>query len=150
MTQATTPKMTSGMTPETMAAIHAESMGEGQAWSAAEFADLLAQPGARAVGVAAGFALIRVAAVEAELLTIAVRPGARRKGVGAGLLGQALAEAAAAGAEEVFLEVAEDNGAARALYARAGFVEAGRRPGYYRRGDGRRIDALVLRRSDPA
>ena len=146
MTSETTP----AITPEAMAAIHAESMGEGQAWSAAELAGLLAQPGVRAVGAAAGFALIRVAAGEAELLTIAVRPGTRRQGVGAGLLGQALAEAAAAGAEEVFLEVAEDNGPARALYAQAGFVAAGRRPGYYGRRDGRRFDALVLRRSDPA
>lgn len=45
----------------------------------------------------------------------------------------------------MFLEVAADNDAARALYAKLGFVEAGRRHGYY--GDG--ADALVLRHSLP-
>ena len=52
--------------------------------------------------------------------------------------------AAARGAVRVFLEVADDNAAARALYARAGFVEAGRRPGYYAGADGERRDALLL------
>lgn len=42
----------------------------------------------------------------------------------------------------MYLEVADRNGAARALYARAGYVPAGRRRGYYRDGD----DALVLRK----
>ena len=32
------------------------------------------------------------------------------------------------------------------LYARAGFAEAGRRPGYYPREGGTRASALVLRR----
>ncbi|HEY0838393.1 MAG TPA: alanine acetyltransferase, partial [Azospirillum sp.] len=41
---------------------------------------------------------------------------------------------------------AEDNAAARALYAAAGFATVGRRPGYYKRPDGR-VAALVLRRS---
>jgi ribosomal-protein-alanine N-acetyltransferase len=48
--------------------------------------------------------------------------------------------AAAAGAARMLLEVAEDNAAARALYAAAGFAPAGRRPRYYP--DGR--DALLL------
>ena len=52
--------------------------------------------------------------------------------------------AAARGATRVFLEVAEDNLAARALYERTGFVEAGRRPGYYAAADGGRRDALLL------
>ena len=44
----------------------------------------------------------------------------------------------------LFLEVAEDNAAARALYATAGFAEAGRRRGYYAAADGGRRDALLL------
>jgi ribosomal-protein-alanine N-acetyltransferase len=43
----------------------------------------------------------------------------------------------------MFLEVSEANGAARALYAAAGFEEAGRRRRYYADGS----DALVLRRA---
>ena len=48
------------------------------------------------------------------------------------------------GAATAFLEVAEPNLAARALYARSGFHEAGRRRGYYRDPAGRAVDALVL------
>jgi ribosomal-protein-alanine N-acetyltransferase len=55
-----------------------------------------------------------------------------------------VAGAAARGATRLFLEVADDNAAALALYARAGFSEAGRRPGYYARPDGVRQDALIL------
>ncbi|MNE73850.1 ribosomal-protein-alanine N-acetyltransferase [compost metagenome] len=81
---------------------------------------------------------------EAEILTLAVRPSARRSGLGARLVEAAVVRAAALGAERMFLEVAGDNAAARALYARAGFHEAGRRRGYYARADGSREDALVL------
>jgi ribosomal protein S18 acetylase RimI-like enzyme len=52
-----------------------------------------------------------------------------------------LAEAAKRGAMDLFLEVAEPNLAARALYAGAGADEVGRRRRYYADG----ADALVLR-----
>lgn len=93
-----------------------------------------------------GFALFALAADEAEVLTLAVAPGARRRGLGAALLAAAAAAAAARGARSIHLEVAEDNAAARALYARAGFAETGRRRGYYARPGGR-TDALRLRRA---
>lgn len=83
----------------------------------------------------------RAAAQEAEVLTLAVHPGARRGGVGAALMRALMAEAAARGASEMFLEVAEHNAPARALYARIGATEAGRRRRYYPDGS----DALVLR-----
>ena len=57
------------------------------------------------------------------------------------LLQALLHEAAARGATEVFLEVAESNAAARALYAKAGAQEVGRRRRYYADG----ADALILR-----
>jgi ribosomal-protein-alanine N-acetyltransferase len=47
---------------------------------------------------------------------------------------------------QLFLEVAEDNAPARALYAQAGFEEVGRRKGYYARPQSAAVDALVLRR----
>ena len=47
----------------------------------------------------------------------------------------------------MFLEVAEDNRAARALYAAAGFASVGRRPAYYARpGAADAVAALILRR----
>ena len=51
--------------------------------------------------------------------------------------------AAAAGAKVMFLEVAEENQPAMALYAKAGFEKAGRRPDYYGPG----AHAWLLRRS---
>jgi [ribosomal protein S18]-alanine N-acetyltransferase len=125
-----------------LAGVHATAFSA--PWDAAAFADLLDQTGVFAVEDPDGFILMRVVADEAEILTLAVRPRARRRGLGARLLRDGAAAAAGQGAQRLFLEVAEDNVAARALYARAGFVEAGRRPRYYARHDGGRRDALVL------
>ena len=90
---------------------------------------------------AGGMVLARVTADQAEILTIAVVPRLRAQGRAERLLRAAAARADAAGARELFLEVATGNLAARALYARAGFVEVGRRRQYYRDGG----DALILR-----
>ena len=92
-----------------------------------------------------GFVLAWTPGPEAEILTIAVVPEARGQGVGAALAEAALEFAAARGAETMMLEVAESNAAARALYARIGYAEIGRRPAYYQSRDGAE-DALVLSR----
>ena len=134
-----------GDQPARLAALHAAAFDRpGEAWSATAFADLLDQAGVFALEAPDGFILMRAVADEAEILTLAVRPGARRGGQGGRLVGEGVLAAAARGTVRVFLEVAEDNAAARALYARAGFVEAGRRPGYYAAADGGRRDALLL------
>ena len=127
---------------EALAALHAEAFET--PWDAASLTALLDSPGVFAVEQPDGFILIRVVADEAEILTLAVRPAARRSGLGGRLVEAAVVRAAALGAERMFLEVAEDNVAARGLYARAGFREAGRRRGYYARSDGSREDALIL------
>jgi len=129
-----------------LAAIHAGAFAgpHDTPWSEAAFADLLGQPGVFALESADGFILMRAVADEAEILTLAVRPEARRAGQGGRLVGEGVLAAAARRAGRVFLEVADDNAAARALYARAGFLEAGRRPGYYAAPDGSRRDALLL------
>ena len=119
-------------------------------WDAAAFESLLGQAGVFAIEAPEGFILIRSVADEAEILTLAVEPAARRRGVGARLVREGAAAAAARGATRLFLEVADDNPAALALYAGAGFAEAGRRPGYYARPDGRRQDALILALNLPA
>lgn len=135
------------MTPEALAALHAAAFTDTpRPWSAAEFASLLAEPTVRLAAEPEGFALVRLAGPEAELLTLAVAPAARRRGLATRLLARLSALATAAGAEEMLLEVAATNAAARALYARAGFVEVGRRPRYYTRASGPPLDALVLRR----
>lgn len=125
-----------------LAALHARAFDE--PWSERTLSALLGSPGVFAwLAEGAGFALARAAADEAELLTIAVDPGRRRSGMGAALLEQVIVTALAAGAAQLFLEVAVDNAPALGLYARAGFGRVGRRRGYYARPDGR-VDALIL------
>ena len=125
-----------------LAELHAEAFDA--PWSAAAFADLLTQDGVVLGGEEGGFILIRAVADEAEILTLAVRPEARRRGLGARLVRAATGRAAELGATRLFLEVAEDNVAAQALYASLGFAAAGRRPRYYPRAEGSAVDALIL------
>lgn len=130
------------MTPAALAALHARAFDA--PWSEAEFSALLAQPGVMAVHREAGFLLLRVVLDEAEILTLAVEPDARRRGIGRDLVAEAARSAAAVGVVRLFLEVAEDNAAARGLYLAAGFTQAGRRRGYYARTGASDEDALVL------
>ena len=105
------------------ASILAEIHGQGfeAPWSTQEIEALMEGLGAFALvatiqDVLAGFVLCRIAADEAEVLTIATRPSLRRRGVGAALLDAAIATAIARGAVALFLEVAVNNLAALALY----------------------------------
>ncbi|MBP7062587.1 tRNA (adenosine(37)-N6)-threonylcarbamoyltransferase complex dimerization subunit type 1 TsaB [Ferrovibrio sp.] len=115
--------------------LHAEGFHE--AWDEAAFVALLAMPGAFALLALdgaeqpAGFALGRIAADEAEVISIAVRPRLRQLGIGGVLLRGLAAEAARLGAGSLFLEVAEGNLAAQALYHACGFKQVGRRKDYY-------------------
>jgi ribosomal-protein-alanine N-acetyltransferase len=137
------------MTPAAMARIDAAAFPRDRAWPEAEIAALLGTGGVAAITGQDGFALVRVLPPEAELLTIAVDPAVQGQGHGTALLADVLHHAAQSGVEVLFLEVASDNAAARALYERAGFAQVGQRKGYYRRSDGTRSDALILSR-DPA
>ncbi|GEO38432.1 ribosomal-protein-alanine N-acetyltransferase [Skermanella aerolata] len=120
-------------------------------WSAAAFAGLLASPGMFALiapvdgqGEPAGFVLARAIAGEAEIVAIGVAPDRRGAGLGATLLEGALELSRMAGAEAVFLEVAENNNRACQLYTGRGFIKIGRRPNYYRQKDAA-VAALVMK-----
>lgn len=162
------------MTPGDLAALHAAAMRVPPPWKATDFAGLLAMPGVFLVPIAPssapkypggsargaappsppappgtaqqleGFALGRVAADEAELLTLAVAPSRWRRGIGRSLLAGFEAEAGALGARRAFLEVAVGNTPARALYRGAGYAETGTRRGYYRTSSGTREDAVLM------
>ncbi|MBI1171501.1 ribosomal-protein-alanine N-acetyltransferase [bacterium] len=134
------------MTPAEMARLHAASFTLPPPWSEAEISATLASPFSFALTEGAGFLLGQVVAGEAELLTIAVAPAARGQGAGRALVAAFLSQARQRGAETAFLEVAETNAAARALYIAAGFVQTGRRKAYYR-SPSQVIDALVMARS---
>lgn len=121
----------------------------GEAWTRGQCMGVIAMPGVRLTlalrdDVACGFAMARTVIDETELLLLAVARGARRQGVGAALLGGVIADARAAGAADVHLEMRADNAALR-LYAAAGFAKVGERRGYYRGPTGRAFDAHTYR-----
>lgn len=121
-----------------------------EVWDEASMADILAMPGtfgllalegAGEAAKPAAFVLCRVAADEAEILTILVLPPYRRQGLASQLLQAAKDKACSLGASAMFLEAAETNSAALALYSSHQFFRVGRRPNYY----GGKTAALVLR-----
>ena len=136
---------------EDCAAIHRGAFA--RSWSAREFARLLADGSTLASaaldpasGRMRGFAISRLAADEAEVLTIVVDRAWRGRGVGRDLLREHLSRATFSGARAMFLEVDPGNAAAIALYRRFGFRDVGRREGYYRGLDGKTAAALVMRK----
>lgn len=132
-----------------ISALHAASFNRG--WSEQEVEQLLAERNVvthRAMqgGTMTGFIMSRLAADEAEILSIATGVRARGRGVAGALLNLHLRRLAGLGQRAVFLEVDEGNAPARKLYARAGFAEVARRENYYPAPGGKPAAALVLRR----
>lgn len=136
-----------------VAAIHREDFA--RPWSEEEFHSLLTQDTvfgfcAREVGHGSegpvGFVLVRLVAGEGEILTVAVARSHRRLGLGWLLMDAVLRDLHARRADALFLEVDESNAAAVTLYRRLGFLQVGRRPGYYACADGPAASALVMRR----
>ncbi len=126
-------------------------------WPEPDFEALLlarATYGTAALGKAAlgkagelqGFILSRLAADEAEVLTIAVQPRRRGLGIAGRLMEANMAELRAGGAKSWFLEVEVGNAPALALYERCGFAKVGERTAYYRTGGGGSAHALILKR----
>ncbi|MGO1119432.1 ribosomal protein S18-alanine N-acetyltransferase [Rhodovibrionaceae bacterium A322] len=121
-------------------------------WNQQAMGDLLAAPNIWGLLAAKkedplGFILLRQALDELEILTFGVLPLCRGKGVARLLLAETLSQASGQGVTDIFLEVAQDNHAAKALYTSAGFQQVGQRRGYYKRPEGGVCDALILKRS---
>lgn len=121
-------------------------------WTAEDFKTLCRSAGVitqiAAVATADGnhpiaFGLYRRAAGEAEILSLAVMKTYRKQGVALKMLDDICRRLIAMKTEQVFLEVAIDNGPAIELYEKAGFVRAGLRKNYYRQQNGD-VDALIL------
>jgi ribosomal-protein-alanine N-acetyltransferase len=130
---------------ERVAAI--EGLLHAHPWTHGNFADSL-EAGyhcwiAERCGELAAYGIVAVGAGEAHLLNLTVAPEWQRRGVGAELTAFLAKLARDYGAEKIYLEVRPSNGAARALYARAGFAEIGLRRGYYPDAHGRE-DAVVM------
>ena len=133
-----------------LAAIHHAAFPPGERWGPDAMALQLQLPGVFALlDPAGGMILARIAADEAEILTLAVHPERRRHGLARALLHAAATQAASHGAAALFLEVALRNTAAHALYASAGFTEIARRRRYYADGDDALVMRLALSPADP-
>jgi len=87
-----------------------------------------------------GYVFCAWAGGEVHVNKIAVSPLARRRGVAARLMSDVFVFSASVKAEAIYLEVRLSNQPARIFYRGLGFVETGRRSGYYFDGE----DALVM------
>jgi [ribosomal protein S18]-alanine N-acetyltransferase len=132
-----------------LAQLHGESFHRG--WGEGEFEGMLTERNTlvhrlRAGSRIVGFAVSRLAADEAEILSIAVAASHRGRGLSRDLLLTHLGHLAGRGVRTIFLEVEENNQPARRLYERAGFSVIGRRERYYRQPGGEQLNALLMRR----
>lgn len=132
-----------------LATLHGASFRRG--WSEDEFERLLLDRSVLAHratlgGRPVGFIISRIAAGEAEILSVAVARAQQSRGLARRLLDLHLRRLAGLGVRAVFLEVDDDNVPARRLYARGAFRQVGRRDGYYSRPGSAAGAALVLRR----
>jgi ribosomal-protein-alanine N-acetyltransferase len=93
-----------------------------------------------------GYAVMMFVVDEVHLLNIGIVAERQRAGLGGTLLEYLFQVARAAGAKRMLLEVRPSNASGGGLYRRYGFVEIGRRRGYYP-GHGGREDAIVMERA---
>jgi [ribosomal protein S18]-alanine N-acetyltransferase len=132
-----------------LAELHGASFHRG--WGEGEFERMLVERNTlvhrlRLGRKTVGFAVSRIAADEAEILSIAIDPTHRGRGLSRDLLLTHLGHLAGRGIRTIFLEVEENNQPARRLYEWAGFTVVGRRERYYQEPGGQQLNALLMRR----
>jgi ribosomal-protein-alanine N-acetyltransferase len=132
-----------------LALLHAASFHQG--WGEGEFESMIAERNTllhrlRLGRKTIGFAVSRMGADEAEILSIAIDAAYRGRGLSRDLLLTHLGHLAGRGVRRIFLEVEENNAPARRLYERTGVSVVGRRERYYRGAGGEQLNALLMRR----
>jgi ribosomal-protein-alanine N-acetyltransferase len=141
------------MTPSDIAGVAAvEKASYPFPWSEGIFRDCL-RVGylcriAECEGAVVAYGIVAMGAGEAHVLNLCVGEPMRGRGIGRQMLMLLIERASQAGMQDVFLEVRPSNMHAIALYQSVGFIEVGRRRGYYQAVEGRE-DALVLKLSIP-
>ena len=80
---------------------------------------------------------------EADMMNVAIDPAYRRRGIGETLILELIRHLKQNGVYSLALEVRVSNEAAIGMYEKLGFVQVGRRPGYYRKPI---EDALILKK----
>lgn len=132
-----------------LAQLHAASFH--RSWGEGEFEGMIAERNTlvhrlRLGRKIIGFAISRIGADEAEILSIAIDADKRGRGLSRNLLLTHLGHLAGRGVRRIFLEVEENNAPARRLYERCGFAVVGRRERYYQQASGEQLNALLMRR----
>jgi ribosomal-protein-alanine N-acetyltransferase len=132
-----------------LSALHVQLFEKG--WDADGVRRLLEHPACvtlvattRRASAMVGFIIAQLTADEAEVLSIGVDKTWQRQGIGHALVEALIGVAKRKEVRRLFLDVAESNRAALALYAGLGFTRMGRRKDYYLHTDGRREDALLM------
>jgi [ribosomal protein S18]-alanine N-acetyltransferase len=123
-----------------LSALHATGFARG--WTQDEFTSLLLAQNTlalcmrqsvrqKALGQPLGLIIWRIAADEAEILTLIVDKKIRGQGQGRALLQASLSPLMQRGVSALFLEVESENAPALRLYQQFGFAQVGLRKGYY-------------------
>lgn len=138
-----------------LARLEALEQRQWRPWSRRQLEEVLQDDATGVLGVELADELLAYAVVarlpfDAELQAMLVAPEWRRHGLGASLLQAVIDQAREWRSEHLLLEVRAGNAAALQLYRRAGFIEAGRRRGYYppleESTDASREDAVLMSR----
>jgi len=90
-----------------------------------------------------GYVGAQIVPDEADMMNIAVADTHRRKGIGKELVVRLISLLREQGVRSLSLEVRVSNSIAISLYESLGFVQVGRRPGYYQKP---KEDAFILRK----
>jgi ribosomal protein S18 acetylase RimI-like enzyme len=134
---------------------HLHALSFDHPWDGESIRKLMVVPGTLALaamsplGKPLGFLLVRAAADEAEILTLAVSPPLRRRRIASRLIAGAIDLLSVTGARRLHIEVARSNIPAMRLYESAGFAVNGTRRHYYAKRDGSYEDAVMMSRSLP-
>jgi [ribosomal protein S18]-alanine N-acetyltransferase len=133
--------------------LHADAFA--RAWSADDFVALMSGPNVFTLALRResffgirrllGFVIVRSAADEAEILTIAVGRASRGKGYGRMLMEEAMRRLYRDRIAACYLEVDRGNSSAVGLYRALGFEDVGLRKGYYQSPAEADGSALVMR-----
>lgn len=121
----------------------------GKGWAAEDFNRTMAIPGTHLLLAEihedmVGYILYRLLGEEGEIVTCGVSLPARHKGIASNLCAKMQDDMREHGVKKLWLEVAIDNAAAKALYIKQGFKPVSTRKAYYAREESKPVDAWIM------
>ena len=134
---------------KSFAAIHKTCFGNpGTKFSSSFILSLIENPNVKFIEQEQkGFCLARLSNGEAEIITMAIKPEFQQKGIGYSILIKTIQLIEKTSCKTIFLEVASDNVAGIRLYSKAGFNKCGIRKNYYQISNGKKADAIIMKKT---